>query len=310
MRRLFTASAAASLCAFLCGCGNIGEPLYPSLNIPVRIADLRAVEHGNFLIVDFTIPAITTDGVAVKNIQSVELRVGDKEVKVNRTQPGPVHVTAPVEGLLGRDAIVHARVINSKGRASEWSNAVTIAIVPPVAPPSQLRAEGVLEGVKLTWSAPGSKHFRIFRRAPEEKDSSQIGESDAPAYIDKTPAYGHTYVYSVQAVNGTAESDATAAQAFESKDIFPPAVPSGLTISPGVNTVELAWDRNTEPDFKGYRVYRSAGDAPFERIADMIEGPSFSDKNVEAGKHYRYTVSAVDQLGNESQPSAPVEITP
>jgi fibronectin type 3 domain-containing protein len=309
MRRTFTAAIAVAVCALLYGCGTIGEPLYPSLNIPVRIADLHVVEHGNVLIIDFTIPAITTDGVAVKNIQSVELRVGDKVVAVNRSEPGPVHVTTPVEGL-GTGAVVHARVINSKGRASEWSNAVTIAIVPPVAPPSHVSAEGVLEGVKLTWSAPGSKHFRIFRRAPDEKDSQQIGESDAPEYVDKTSAYGHTYVYSVQAVNGTAESDATTGGAFESKDIFPPAVPSGLTISPGVNTIELAWDRNTEPDFKGYRVYRSVGDAPFERIADMIEGPSFSDKNVEAGKHYRYTVSAVDQLGNESNPTAPAEITP
>jgi len=310
MQRPITAAIAAALCALLYGCGTIGEPLYPSLNIPVRIVDLHAVEHGKVLIIDFTIPAITTDGVAVKNIQSVELRVGDKEVAVNRTEPGPVHVTAPVEGLLGRDAVVHARVINSKGRPSDWSNVVTIAIVPPVAPPSQVTAEGVLEGVKVTWSAPGSTHFRIFRRAPDEKDSPQIGESDAPEYVDKTSAYGHTYVYSVQAVNGTAESDATAAEPFQSKDIFPPAVPSGLTISPGVNTVELAWDRNTEPDFKGYRVYRSVGDAPFERIADMIEGPSFSDRNVEAGKHYRYTVSAVDQVGNESKPTAPAEITP
>ena len=310
MQRRFTAYIAAAICVLLYGCGNVGEPLYPSLNIPVRIADLHAVEHGNVLIIDFTIPAITTDGVAVKNIQKVELRVGDKEVTVNRTEPGPVHVTAPVAGLVGTDALVHARVINSKGRASEWSNAVTIAIVPPVAPPAHVSAEGVLEGVKLTWSATGSTHFRIFRRAPEEKDSVQIGESDAPEYVDKTSAYEHTYVYSVQAVNGAAESDATAAEAFQSKDIFAPAVPSGLTVSPGVNTVELAWDRNTEPDFKGYRVYRSVGDAPFERIADMIEGPSFSDKNVEAGKHYRYTVSAVDQLGNESKTTAAAEITP
>jgi fibronectin type 3 domain-containing protein len=215
-----------------------------------------------------------------------------------------------VQGLLGTDVVVHARVINSKDRASEWSNAVTMAIVPPVAPPTQVTAESVPEGVKVTWSASGSKHFRIFRRAPEEKDVPQIGESDAPEYIDKTSAYGQTYVYSVQAVNGTAESDAIAAGAFKPTDIFPPAVPSRLTISSGVNTVELAWDRNTEPDFKGYRVYRSVGDAPYERIADMIEGPSFSDKNIEAGKRYRYTVSAVDQVGNESKPTAAAEITP
>jgi fibronectin type 3 domain-containing protein len=284
--------------------------MYPSLNLPVRIMDLRVVQRANTLVIDFTIPSITTDGVVVKSVSGVELRVGDKEVPVARNLPGPVHVQTTVDGLVGQDVLVHVRLINAKGHASEWSNPVTVAVAAPLAPPAQLLAANDPVGVKLTWYAPRATHFRIFRRAPDDKTSVQIGESDSPEYIDKTTALGKTYVYSVQALNGTAESDKANAEPVTTKDVFPPAVPHGLRAAPGLNTVELAWERNTEPDFRGYRVYRSVDHGPFERIADAIEGPSFSDKNIQAGKHYRYTVSAVDQVGNESSQSAPIEITP
>ena len=302
---------AAAWCILLSGCGYVGDPKYPSLNLPVKIADLRAVQHANTLVIDFTIPNITTDGVAVKSVRSVDLQAGDKEIPVYRNTPGPVHVQTPIGGLIGQDVVVHVRLINKKGHASDWSNAVTLNVVPPLPPPADLKAANDPAGVRVTWSQPGATHFRIFRRAPEDKTALQIGENDAPEYIDKTTVYGKTYVYSVQGINGSAESSiATVTEPLTTKDEFPPAVPTGLTASPGLNSVELAWDRNTESDFKGYKIYRSADNGPFEKIAEDLEGPSYSDKTVQPGKHYRYTVSAVDQAGNESKPSAPVEITP
>jgi hypothetical protein len=295
---------AASCGLLLEGCGTVGEPMYPSLNIPIRVTDLRVSEHANSLVIDFTIPNQTTDGVTIKTVRGVELRAGDREVTVDRNLPGAVHVETPVDGLAGQQVLVHVRVIGTKGKPSAWSNEVTIAVVAPLASPSQLKAEGVPDGVKITWSAPEENHFRIYRL--EQK----IAESDAPEYLDKTTEYGKTYQYSVQGVNGTAESAMSEAVSITTKDVFPPAVPAGLTASPGIDSVELAWDRNTETDFKGYRVYRSVDNGPFERIGDMVEGPSFSDKKIEAGKHYRYAVSAVDQVGNESKQSELVEITP
>jgi fibronectin type 3 domain-containing protein len=295
MRSRFATLMAAASCMLLYGCGTVGEPMYPSLNIPVRITDLRVSEHANALVIDFTIPQLTTDGVTVKTVRGVDLRVGEREVAVDKDRPGPVHVQTPVEGLAGQEVLVHVRLIGAKGKASDWSNPVTIAVVAPLATPAQLKAEGVPEGVKVTWSATGENHFRVYRL--EEK----IGESDTPEYVDKTTEYGKTYQYSVQGVNGAAESNLSEPVPFTTQDTFAPAVPAGLTASPGINSVELAWDRNTEPDFKGYFVYRSVDNGPFERVGDMVEGPSFSDKNVAAGKHYRYAVSAVDQSANESK---------
>jgi fibronectin type 3 domain-containing protein len=75
----------------------------------------------------------------------------------------------------------------------------------------------------------------------------------------------------------------------------------------GVGTIELAWERNVEDDFQGYNVYRSSEGAAFEKIAALIDAPAYSDRQIEAVRKYRYAVSAVDQTGNESRRSEPVE---
>ncbi len=306
------APLAAAAGITLAGCGNMGDPLYPSLGIPVRTTDLRAIERGDAIIIDFTIPALTTDNVAIKNVRGVELRIGDQSVPVDRDMPGPVTALVSLKdhsALIGQEVVAHARVIGSKGHASDWSNAVTLKILPPLAPPADVRAVDAPQGVKLTWSAPGEPHFRISRIAPGETQPTQIGESDVSEFIDPHTEYGKTYRYSIMGVNGAAESLTSPEAVITTKDIFPPAVPTGLAALPGVNSVELTWDRNTEPDFKAYTVYRSVDSGPFERLAGDLAGPSYSDRNIQSGKHYRYAVSAADQAGNASKQSAPVEIT-
>ena len=88
------------------------------------------------------------------------------------------------------------------------------------------------------------------------------------------------------------------------RDIFPPSPPVNLAAIAGVSSVELNWDRSSDPDLKSYRVYRN--DAV---ILQDVDTPSFSDKQVKAGERYRYTVTAIDQSGNESAKSAVVEVT-
>ncbi len=124
------------------------------------------------------------------------------------------------------------------------------------------------------------------------------------------PITARAYQYLVQAVAGpTQQSEVSAPATITPKDIFPPAVPSGVSAVAGVNAIELAWERNTEPDFKGYNVYRSVDGGPFEKIASEITAPAYSDHQVESGNTYRYQVSAVDVNGLESQRSAPQQVT-
>jgi fibronectin type 3 domain-containing protein len=322
------AAAAAWLCAIGCaclaGCGSVGEPLYPALNIPTRIGDLTAVERGDKIDIHFTIPPQTTEGLVLKTIGSLEVRVGPnpsgapfdawaagaKQIDVPLpVQPGAVQATASAQEFIGKEVVIAARVGNSKGRMSAWSNVVVVNIEQPLATPSDLQAEGVPEGVRLTWSAPNQNAFRIYRKVAPEKEPSLLDTADKPEYLDTNTEYGKTYEYYVQAIHDKTESDVVGPKSLTTQDKFPPRVPTGLTASIGIGAIELAWDRNTEADFKQYRVYRSEGEAPFVQIAEGLEAPIYSDRKIESGKQYRYRVAAADQTNNESKPSEPVAAT-
>src|ERR1700676_3486164 len=73
--RVFATLLCVAGCVLVAGCGSVGEPLYPALNIPQRISDLDAVERGDSTTIYFTMPPLTTEGLAVRTIGSLDLRV-------------------------------------------------------------------------------------------------------------------------------------------------------------------------------------------------------------------------------------------
>jgi hypothetical protein len=315
---------------FLAGCGSVGEPLYPALNVPTTITDLTAVQRGDKIDIRFTVPKLTTEGLVLKQIGSVDMRIGPspaggfnanewangaQRIEVSPPavsplpQPGAGRAEQPVQGLVGKELLVAVRLGNSKGRMSDWSNFVAITIETPLAKPADVNAESVPEGVRVTWNEPSLTTFRVFRKAGEQKEPNLLATPDKPDYVDTTTEYGKTYQYYVQGIHDKTESDVVESNIVTPKDIFPPKAPAGLTASVGIGAVELAWTRNTESDFKEYRVFRSEENGPYIQIAAGLEAPVYSDHKIESGKHYRYRVSAVDQVGNPSEPSEPIEVT-
>jgi fibronectin type 3 domain-containing protein len=105
-----------------------------------------------------------------------------------------------------------------------------------------------------------------------------------------------------------AESELSAEVPITPRDTFPPAVPVNIRPSIAPNSIELNWDRNTESDLAGYRVYRAASGGEFTKLAEVSAIPSYSDRSVAHGQTYRYRVTAFDRAGNESAHSAPIEI--
>lgn len=97
------------------------------------------------------------------------------------------------------------------------------------------------------------------------------------------------------------------------KDTFPPAIPQGLVAvadSAG-GAIDLSWVPDSDPDLAAYHVYRRdlQGGVPARQIASVEVETSFRDIGVEAGHTYAYSVSAVDQTGNESNRSPEVNET-
>jgi hypothetical protein len=97
------------------------------------------------------------------------------------------------------------------------------------------------------------------------------------------------------------------------KDTFPPAVPQGLVAvaDSAAGAIDLSWVPDSDPDLTAYRVYRRdlQGGLTARQIASVGVETSFRDTGVEAGHTYAYSVSTVDQTGNESSRSPEINET-
>jgi hypothetical protein len=304
-----------------CGCGYIGSPQPPLVNVPARITDLGAVEHASEIVVTFTVPHETTEGNILKQPIHLDLRIGAagndwaqraKPVPAVAVEKGKGQTEIPAADWIGKDVTIGARVIGTNRKPSAWAT-YNLKVVSPPERPADLHAVATAQGVHLTWDG-GEGTFRVYRRVGEAPDFSLAAEVDHREWTDTGSEFGATYAYRVQRVAKTDEhQEAQSALSDEvsitPKDTFPPAVPKGLNASIAPNSIEVTWEQNTEPDLAGYRLYRAAAGGAFEKIADVSQIPAYSDQMVEHGKTYRYEVSAVDRAGNESERSAPVEAT-
>jgi hypothetical protein len=311
-----------SAAAWLAGCGYPGEPLPPALNRPVGVRDLSAVEHGDKIVVHFTVPKRTTEDLPIKGNPDVEIRIGPMpegkfetatwEKNSERVAAGDIHISGaeasvglPAAKLYGKTMVIGVRVHGPGGRDVGWSNFEVVTVVAALAAPEGLAAKDAPDAVQLEWHATAPE-FRIYRRGPDDPDWAVTGTSAKPVFLDGTIEFGKTYRYMVQSVEKTgakyAESERSVEIAFQPTDKFAPAVPAGLMAVPGTRTIELVWQRNTEKDFAGYRIYRDG-----KKVSEGQSAPAFSDRDVKAGTTYRYQVSAVDTAGNESPLSGTVE---
>jgi hypothetical protein len=326
MRRFFPALLAAAL--WTGGCGHVGDPMAPRANVPGKITDLAAVQRGSLIYAQFSVPPRTTEGIAIATPLTFDLRAGPgvdpfkleqwvaqtKQFAPFAVQGGLAVYHIPIDGWAGKEILLSARAIGTNGKDAGWSAFVTVPVVPPPAVPQLAEPEATAQGVRLTWSGPPGD-VRIWRQGPDEKAFSRIADvQQPPPWTDTTAEFGKHYTYLVQSIvklagGKEAESDQSAEVGLTPIDKFPPAAPTGLHASLAPSSIEITWQQNTESDLAGYRLYRAVGDGAFERIAEVSQIPSYSDHAVEAGKTYRYAVSAIDQSGNESDRSAPVEVT-
>jgi hypothetical protein len=185
-------------------------------------------------------------------------------------------------------------------------------VVQPLATPADFHAQADPKGVRLTWTGePGRSGvtYQILRRTPDQPAAVELAKSDSPEYIDTTAVYGRDYEYSVRSAFEAAISETAGPVGIKPLDTFPPAIPTALSANAGVGRIGLTWERATEPDLRGYRVYRGLKGQDLTVLADLVETPAYSDRQIESGKVYVYAVSSVDQAGNESARSQPVEIT-
>ncbi|MCU1302527.1 MAG: hypothetical protein JWQ87_2811 [Candidatus Sulfotelmatobacter sp.] len=227
-------------------------------------------------------------------------------------------------------------VLNKAGKGAGISNQVHVALVPTLPPFDGFGARTTAQGVLLSWkckaaSVPRREEikylFRIYRREEGKASETRIAQVDSTncatgsrdeksvqSHLDQSFEWENTYFYrgTVVSVVETAGKSAVEVEGKDTSevkvfahDIFPPSVPTGLqAVFSGQGQqpfIDLIWAPVTDADLEGYNVYRHEERAAALKVnTEPLKTPAFRDEQVVSGKTYFYSVSAVDQRGNES----------
>jgi hypothetical protein len=243
----------------------------------------------------------------------------------------------------GKIAIYTVRTRLSQKRASANSNIISLRVFPVPERVASIETRVTEPAIELSWAAVNrtsagdpltvAAHYNIYRAELDavltnlaNLDVSQLnlnGKLQLLAsrpdknYSDRSFEFGKAYAYVVRSVldrDGVALESADSTPAIVTpRDTFPPAVPQAISaaVLPGEtdNTlvVDLSWSINVEPDFAGYRVYRSEQpDTKGQLLTqELLPTPAYRDTSVLPARRYWYVVTAVDRAGNESAPSPP-----
>ena len=318
------------------GCGSTGDPQPPLLRIPGRTTDLQAVQRSSEIVLNWTVPALTTEGFPVKDLNRVVLlgmETDGNAVSPQAFESGAHELASwsdlkagekaerrvPLPGVPGKRFAFAVKSYSSRGRAQTIAGMVTLEIAPVLATPSNLTATSTAAAIRLEWQAVlGTRGYRVYKRAPGENSSfAFLAAADGTSFDDSAFDWGETYAYFVRAYSevstGIAESGDSPVATIVPIDKFPPSPPGGLRAVTSETSVEISWNLSPEPDTAGYNVYRRivSGSAAGqnERLnAQPLSAPVYSDKNVQPQQRYSYTVTAVDDKGNESAPGAALEV--
>lgn len=239
-------------------------------------------------------------------------------------------------------------VVGPDGREGELSppEFVFVYDVTPPSAPQNFQAAAQDDGsVLLTWQdpdpAPDLWTYVMLRRrdnpiaGPAWTQLSHGNELRTTRYVDTGEARrgfyeGDYYAYALVAVDSARNRSDTLYARLQIPDLTPPEAPSSLRAGQADGfRVNLNWNASPDGDVVEYVVYRAEAPAgPASRVGATGAGtgttgrdPGFverarvdrslqllRDEQVKPGFSYRYSVTAIDSAGNESDASPVAEI--
>lgn len=233
----------------------------------------------------------------------------------------------PEELLDGYGYTYRVAAMGRRGRLGLYSAPVAVLYEVPPAAPTGLTARVEERTVILVWrpvektctdrEAVELEGYRIYRSIdPTEPAQVSLNPNPViqPEYRDQGVESDQTYYYQVKAVRkGDRTLSAPSAElAVLTRDVFPPARPTGLMAVPSSRGVHLVWNSNSETDLDHYVVYRRRlPGAGWERVTpDPVPGSAFTDAGVRSRIRYEYAITAVDgsTAANESERSETVTV--
>ncbi len=197
---------------------------------------------------------------------------------------------------------------------SEVSNCISLiaeyeeGICPAPGPPTLLQAEGLCDGIKLTWKpwqCGNSISYNIYRREGSclGTYTKIAGPITGTTYNDTNVAIGRDYSYKIKATcDPEGEIESPFSNCLTARKLTSPGVPNAPTIEDVCNGLKVSW---TEVEgAKSYNILRrdgGCGSDGWVQIASQITGNSYTDTNVQPGGTYGYSIEAVNDCGKSGK---------
>jgi predicted small lipoprotein YifL len=316
-----TGKAAAAPAPGAAAAPSMPSPLDPrqyeslaKLRLTLTSKDLGAATLGNQLIIDLPLP----EPLPAATASAPASAPGPAPAKVppgtTTAKAAAGAATATATAGLTRDYAV--RAYGPQGDRSAFSNQALLMPKEPPQPPAAVTVTPQADGILVAWKPePNGGSYAVYRRAATERFSSKplaLVRGGETRHLDQTARFGQSYIYSVTTVDPRqplVESAIKAEQEIRYVDVYPPPVPEELVAVAEAGRARLVWRQSEAPDLAGYIVYRKGATGDYVRLtAKPIAATNYVDTAVVAGQSYDYRVTAIDQVGNESAPSAEVHV--
>jgi len=323
-------------------CGKQGGLYLPAQVAPQTQDQVVFRQVGLDLEIRWNFPKLLSDNKTVfdpKQIRKITLWHSTEELNADRfiKKADELQVFKAKDLIIHRDGLfgvsikLPAKLIDDQIHyfAMSYShNGFTSAATPiqsfmismPSQPVSDLSAKLEKKTVILKWSRPtldllkkrpaSIACYTLYRRINPAADFSVHAKQLIHEYYeDHHTEQEGSYEYQVAVQkSSTIQSTLSNIATVKIADLYPPEAPTNLVAFQGNDHIFLSWEGIKEADFSCYRVYRKqSGKDQFTIIADKIQETTYRDTKIQKGISYTYQVIAVDQKGNESDPSNMVD---
>ena len=276
----------------------MAAPRPPFIRTPEPVKDLSASQNGYDVVLSWTNPAHYIDGSPADDLYKVIVESDGNEIAtLDATAAGkPQSYPIAAKSWLGTSRSFTVRLQTLRFKMSDRSNVTSFS--PMDVPGAVVDLNSLVDQhvITLTWKSPGSLADGYF--------VSRVNPPEPPTltqdlkFSDTSFEPGGVYTYVVTAARHKGDiwvqgSDPTQIKV-TAVDKTPPKPPTGLDFIAADNGAYVTWDPNNEADLAGYHLFRDGS-----LVGDGLRTTnSFFDPAYKAGA--AYSVSAVDEYGNES----------
>jgi hypothetical protein len=310
------------LLALFSACGKKGDPIPQGLPLAGGITDLSGEVKDGVFFISFTVPKNNRDGSEIKDLAGFRVfkncgtcmgtfepfrNISLEEQKGYTIYQGRLYIYDD-DFANGYEYSYKVYPYTTKGTRGDPSNTLTVKWEKPPEPPANVSTVADDGRVELRWLKEDGYFYNVYRYDGNTYPLFPVNPEriSASLFMDSGLTNHKKYTYEVRKVREIGgrfrEGEGTRVETVPI-DKTPPRQPEAVRAVKKGSLVSVTWKENTEKDFAGYNIYRVVRGTKEKINKDRFKENSFLDRKTPDERFVSYYVTALDEAGNESEPS-------